>query len=108
MAHDDVAMLCLASSDLEAAREFVERELGGLAAKDAQTQRVASTVRVYLEQGAQARRTAAALGIHANTVGLRLRAAEKLLGRPVTCRLVETALALSLLSVVHGSEEHQA
>jgi DNA-binding PucR family transcriptional regulator len=108
MAHDDVAMLCLASSDLEAAREFVARELCGLAAKDDQTQRVASTLRVYLEEGTQARRTAARLGIHANTVGLRLRTAEDLLGRPVTFRLVETALALSLLSVVHGSEEQQA
>jgi DNA-binding PucR family transcriptional regulator len=45
------------------------------------------------------------LGIHANTVALRLRAAEELLERPVTSRLVETALALSLLRVVHGAHE---
>jgi DNA-binding PucR family transcriptional regulator len=107
VAYEDVAMICLASADFEAAREFVERELRGLAAKDDQTRRVAATLRVFLEEGTQRRRTAERLGIHANTVALRLRAAEELLERPATARIPETLLALTLLRVVHGAEQGQ-
>jgi DNA-binding PucR family transcriptional regulator len=103
-AYEDVAMICLASADLEAAREFVERELRGLAGQDDQTRRVAATLHVFLEEGTQRRRTAARLGIHANTVALRLRNAEELLARPVTARIPETLLALTLLRVVNGAE----
>jgi DNA-binding PucR family transcriptional regulator len=105
VAYEDVAMVCLASADLDAAREFVHRELRGLAATDDQTRRVAATLRVFLEEGAQRRRTAARLGIHANTVALRLRSAEELLERPATTRIPETLLALTLLKVVHGAAE---
>jgi len=97
-------MICLASADLEAAREFVECELRGLAAEDDQTRRVAATLRVFLEEGTQRRRTAARLGIHANTVALRLRSAEELLERPATARIPETLLALTLLRVVHDAD----
>lgn len=108
VAYDDVAMICLASADLEAAQEFVRRELRGLAATDDHTRRVAATLRVFLEEGAQRRRTAARLGIHANTVALRLRNAEELLARPATARIPETLLALMLLRVVHDTEESAA
>jgi DNA-binding PucR family transcriptional regulator len=103
VAYEDVAMICLASADLEAAREFVARELRSLAAGDDQTRRVAATLQVFLEEGTQRRRTAARLGIHANTVALRLRSAEELLGRPATTRIPETLLALTLLRVVNGT-----
>jgi DNA-binding PucR family transcriptional regulator len=103
VAYEDVAMICLASADLDAAREFVARELRGLTAEDDQTRRVAATLQVFLEEGTQRRRTAARLGIHANTVALRLRSAEELLGRPAATRIPETLLALTLLRVVNGA-----
>jgi DNA-binding PucR family transcriptional regulator len=105
VAYEDVAMICLASADLEAAREFVDGELRGLAAEDDQARRVAATLRVFLEEGTQRRRTAARLGIHANTVALRLRSAEELLERPATARIPETLLALTLLRVVHDADQ---
>jgi DNA-binding PucR family transcriptional regulator len=105
VAYQDVAMICLASVDVEAAREFVETELRGLAAEDDQTRRIAATLHVFLEEGTQRRRTASRLGIHANTVALRLRSAEELLERPATARIPETLLALMLLRVVHRQEQ---
>jgi DNA-binding PucR family transcriptional regulator len=101
--HRAVALAALATSDLEQAQDFVAAELGPLAVADDATRRLAATVRAYLEELGSPARTAERLGVHANTVGNRVRAAEELLGRPVTERAAETLVALTLLRYVEGA-----
>jgi DNA-binding PucR family transcriptional regulator len=96
----DIALLAIATSDLEQAREFVEAELGTLAGADDATRRLAATLRVYLEELGSPRRTGHRLGIHENTVANRVRAAEEQLGAPWDHRVPELLLALELLEVV--------
>ena len=72
---------CLLTEDLGELRELVARELKALAGADGVTTRIRDTVRVYYENNCTAAATAAALGLHKNTVRYRLDQAEKLLGR---------------------------
>jgi DNA-binding PucR family transcriptional regulator len=96
----DIALLAIATSDLERAREFVEAELGTLASTDDWTRRLAATLRVYLEELGSPRRAGHRLGIHENTVASRVRAAEEQLGAPWDGRVPQLLLALKLLDVV--------
>lgn len=98
-----LALRALATTDLTHARTFVEDELGPLAAPDDATQRLAATLRVYLEEHASPARTAARLGVHPNTVANRVRAAEELLGRDAAGRVAETLVALQLAPLVQRS-----
>jgi DNA-binding PucR family transcriptional regulator len=98
--YEDVALTALASADLEHARDFVVRMLGRLAADDDATVRVAATLRVYLEEGSRARRTAERLGVHPNTIVYRIKAAEEMLGHPIESRVAELLVALRLAPIV--------
>jgi hypothetical protein len=95
-AYPDLALDSLLAEDTEAARRFAARELGPLAAADDATARLASTVAIFLEEGASFVRAGRRLGIHANTVAYRVRRAETLLGRPLTERQLELRVALRL------------
>ena len=64
VAYPDLALEALLIDDLEAARRFAERELGPLAADDDATLRLASTLRIFLEEGASFVRAARRLGVH--------------------------------------------
>jgi hypothetical protein len=99
-AYPDLALEGLLAADPEAARRFVARELGPLAAGDDATARFASTVAVFLEEGSSFVGAGRRLGIHANTVAYRVRRAEALLGRPVTERQLELRVALRLARVL--------
>jgi len=99
-AYEDVALVALASSDLEHARDFVLRQLGPLMADDDATVRVAATLRVYLEEGSRPRRAAERLGVHPNTIAYRIQAAEEMLGYPIESRVAELLVALRLAPVV--------
>ncbi len=103
----DVALASLASADIEQAREFVEAQLGRLAADDDHTRRLAATLRIYLEEHASPRRTARRLGVHENTIANRIRAVRELLGGPVDGRVAELLVALRLAPMLGsgGSEE---
>ncbi len=92
----DVALMALASTDEQSAKEFVAAELGVLARQDDNTRRLAATLRAYLEEHASPRRTARRLGVHENTIKNRVRAIEELCGRPADERVAETLLALRL------------
>jgi DNA-binding PucR family transcriptional regulator len=100
VAHETVALTALASADLEQARDFVVRHLGPLAGDDDDTLRLSGTLRVYLEERSSPRRTAERLGVHANTVTNRIRAAQDLLGEPIESRVSELLVALRLAPVV--------
>ncbi|HEX2358340.1 MAG TPA: helix-turn-helix domain-containing protein [Solirubrobacterales bacterium] len=100
VAYQDVALPALASADLEHARDFVLRHLGPLAAEDDDSLRLSATLRVYLEERSSPRRTAERLGVHANTITNRIRAAQELLDHPIESRVAELLVALRLAAVV--------
>lgn len=93
---DDVRYVDLLSRDLPAARAFVAAELGGLAAGDERSEVLRGFLRVLLDKEGDATATAAALGLHRNTVRQRLARAEELRGRPVTHNGAELRAALAL------------
>jgi hypothetical protein len=100
VAYGDVALTALASADIDHARDFVDRQLGALAATDDDTLRLSATLRVYLEERSSPRRTAERLGVHANTVTNRIRAAQELLAKPIDGRTSELLVALRLSPTV--------
>jgi len=94
-----VALIAIATVDLEQTRAFVTRELGGLTARDDATTRIVATLEIFLDEGANHRRTARRLNIHENTVRYRIEQAEGLLGRSTRERALELHLALALRSI---------
>lgn len=95
-----VALLAMATADVDQARAFVSRELGELAADDDVARRLAATLRVYLDENASRSRAAKRLNIHDNTVSYRVRQAQELLGRRVDERSLELRVALALHSAL--------
>ncbi|MDX6581182.1 MAG: hypothetical protein QOI10_366 [Solirubrobacterales bacterium] len=96
VAFPDLALEALMVDDVDAARRFAKRELGPLGAGDDATMRLASTLAVFLEEGASFVRAARRLGVHTNTVTYRVRRAEDLLGHRVSERQLELRVALRL------------
>ncbi len=88
----DVGMVALMTTDLERARSFVRRELGGLAAHDAKDLR--DTLRSFLANRGSHAAAARMLYVHRNTVAYRLAQAEELLGHPIADRELELRVAL--------------
>jgi DNA-binding PucR family transcriptional regulator len=97
--YEDVALQVLATGDLDQARRFVAWQLGPLAGESAGDRQLAATLRAFLKNESNLRATAAAMGIHHNTVANRLRRIDELLGAPVAGRSAELLLALELLEV---------
>lgn len=95
-----VALVSLASADVEQARGFVAHELGPLGRGDDETLRLADTLAVYLEEGSSLDRAARRLGVHRNTVLNRVRRARQLLGRDLRERTLELQVALAIARVV--------
>lgn len=90
----DVALVALLTRDLDQARTFAARELGGLVADDASTRRLADTVLAVLETQGSPRKAAQMLDVHENTVAKRVRAAQQILGHPIDERPAELLAAL--------------
>jgi DNA-binding PucR family transcriptional regulator len=103
--YDDVALCALASTDMDHARSFVQRELGALASDDETPRRLAATLRAYLDENGSRGRTAKRLHVHENTVGYRIRQAEELLGRSVEKRTLELRVALALADLIGDDAE---
>ncbi|MDG4668117.1 helix-turn-helix domain-containing protein [Mycobacterium sp. 236(2023)] len=91
----DVSLISLLSADTEAARQFVERELGSLAQHDDGTGRLRETLEAYLDCHSPLM-VAQQLFIARNTVAYRLRRAAEHLGRPIDVRQPELRAALIL------------
>lgn len=98
----EVALVDLLTRDLDAARSFVNVELGALAAQNAVADRARTAlIEVVAPQGGLAA-AARVLNLHRNTVLQRVRRAEALRGRPATERAAELYAAL-LLAQALGS-----
>lgn len=95
----DVEVVSCLSSDQEAMRALVVRELAGLAGGGAALTRLRETALAYLAVGGSARTAADALGVHKNTVLYRLKQAENLLGHGIDERRLELELALKVADV---------
>ena len=91
-----VELAALLSDDLTRVRRFVQGHLGPLAVDDDEHGRLRATLRVYLEEHGSRVAVARRLGIHANTVGNRVRACEELLGGELGTQGVELHVALAL------------
>ena len=98
--YPDVALEAMALQDGQAAREFVRVHLGALDASNGRSGELKATLRQYFASSQNAASTAAAMGIHGQTVARRLHAIEGLLGHPVNRRRAELELALRLESML--------
>lgn len=98
--YGDVALLALATADVEHARSFAAAELGALGRAGPEAQELRATLLAYVEEHLSPRRTARRLGVHENTVANRVKAAEALLGRAVDARAPELLVALRLVAAL--------
>jgi len=94
VAHREVEVLALLADDRPRLQAFVADVLGPLAGAGGGRARLCDTLRVWLQEGESASRTAARLGTHRNTVLHRIARAEELLGHPVAERRLALAVAL--------------
>ena len=98
--YGQVALVSLATADLDQASAFVRDVLGPLEPVDDLTRRIAGTLRAFLQEDSSHSRAAKRLGIHENTVRYRIRQAEELLGRELTTGSLELQVALRIASSV--------
>lgn len=92
--YSDVELQYLVSADQEAFAAFRSRTLAALTGTDTASERIRETLRAYIRCGRNRDATAAALGVHKNTVRYRLDRARDILGHDVDSRIVELHLAL--------------
>jgi hypothetical protein len=94
--YEDVALEALALRNETVAQEFTDSVLLRLNANGERSGLLRETLRAYFAAGQNAVSTAAALGVHVQTVSRRLGTVEELLGCPVNSRRAELELALRL------------
>jgi hypothetical protein len=97
----DVRLESLLLRDMPRAREFVEAELGRLAANDSLAARLRETLLTWLVTGSHVS-AAARLGVHENTIRNRVHQAEELLGVALHQRPIELQVALRLERLLHA------
>ncbi len=97
-----VALEAMATVDLEQSRALVQRQLGRLHSDQDTAQRIAATLRVYLDEHGSRGQTAKRLGVHENTVSYRIRQAEEILGRSVERDTLSLRVALALAPLIGG------
>ena len=107
VAYADVSLLSLLLENPESARTFVQDELGGLAAQDANTAKLRCTLLAFLEHQCRHLPTAQALYMHRNTVAQQVHRAEEILQREVTVRTLELQTALRLLAYFDATQNIQ-
>jgi PucR C-terminal helix-turn-helix domain/GGDEF-like domain len=90
----EVAPVALLAEDIGAARGWVSRALGPLAAEDDQSARLRETLHVFLSTGGSYQETAERLSLHKNTVFYRVRKAQEIRGRKVSDERFVVELAL--------------
>jgi PucR C-terminal helix-turn-helix domain/GGDEF-like domain len=90
----EVAPVALLAEDIGAARGWVSRALGPLAADDDQSARLRETLHVFLSTGGSYQETAERLSLHKNTVFYRVRKAQEVRGRKLADDRFVVELAL--------------
>jgi DNA-binding PucR family transcriptional regulator len=93
----DVEVVSLLSSDPQAARALIARELAGLTGRDQLSAKLRKTVLAFLESGGSATAAGPLLGVHTNTVRYRMEQAEEKLERRVGGQELPLRLALMLV-----------
>lgn len=101
---DDIALQALLTNDMSETRQFVERELGPMAADTDAMRRLVATLRVYLEEGGSHVRAARRLSVHENTVTYRVKRSAEILGRPVDEGVLRLHVALMLCETLRRSD----
>ncbi|CDR02049.1 PucR family transcriptional regulator [Streptomyces iranensis] len=96
-AYADVAAIALLATDLDAAGDFVRRELGGLAARGAPMEALRTTLYHYLDAERSLVDVARRLHVARGTVTYRVKRAQEVLGHDLDDRrfALHTALALA-------------
>jgi len=89
----------LAGADVAAMRALIRRELGPLAAPDANSARLRETLLAYLRCHRSPEGAAARLGVHKNTVRYRIQRIEETLGRRIEDCGLRLELALECVAV---------
>ena len=103
----DVGVVSLLAEDANAARRFVDEELGALARNDAASAVLRTTLLTFLRLGSRHVDTANALYLHRNTVAERLKRAESLLPVPLAARRLQIENALLLSEAVFSPESNR-
>ncbi|MFI9610670.1 PucR family transcriptional regulator [Streptomyces sp. NPDC052023] len=96
----DVSTAALLTADVEHARWFAARVLGGLGADDPRVRELRETLRVYLAEGRSPQGAAERLFVARNTVTYRVRRAVELLGRPLEQDALELRMALEIVRLL--------
>lgn len=94
--YQEIALIGLLASDLEAARRFVADQLGKLGVDDASHATLRGTVLEVFQAAGSHKVAAHALGVHRNTIALRLARAEEILGHALDKHRRELEAALLL------------
>ncbi|MVU79438.1 hypothetical protein GPX89_19590 [Nocardia sp. ET3-3] len=97
--YSEVEVAYLAGADESAMRSLIDRELGALAAPDAQSARLRETLHAYLRARRSPDAAAKLLGVHKNTVRYRIQRIEELLGHSLDQRGPRLEIALDCVSV---------
>ncbi|MEV0462039.1 helix-turn-helix domain-containing protein [Nocardia tengchongensis] len=97
--YSEVEVAYLAGTDEAAMRSLIERELGALAAPDAQSARLRETLHAYLRARRSPDAAAKTLGVHKNTVRYRVQRIEELLGHSLDQRGPRLEIALDCVRV---------
>jgi DNA-binding PucR family transcriptional regulator len=92
----DVDMLVMLSAQADLARQFVRRELGGLAGPEDTAVTLRATLKCYLDTERSLSAAADKLHVARNTVAYRVQRAEQLRGRPIDSRRMQLQAALAL------------
>jgi len=100
----DVGIVALLAADADAARRFVDEELGALAGNDAASAVLRTTLLTFLRHGSRHVDTANALYLHRKTVAERLKRADALLPVPSAARRLQIENALLLSEVMFSPE----
>lgn len=100
LSYDDVSVAALCTADEAFARRFVHDQLGPLLGEDHASRTQRETLAAYYAANSNYRATAAALGVHHNTVRYRLEQVEHRLGRQVGDRRLALEVAVHLAEVI--------
>ncbi|MCA1006846.1 helix-turn-helix domain-containing protein [Rhodococcus hoagii] len=98
----DVELASMLSTDPDAMRALVTRELAGLLGADAASERLRDTLRAVMGCNGNLEAAARRLGIHKNTVRYRMQRAEEILGGDIPARRLKLELALECFDTFGG------